>query len=187
MCGAVVLDINETLMHNKYLDGGGYTEPCARPHLKEFIAELRRMDVHLALWCGAFTATRLKELMEFILPAAGLKKGDLVFSFPVLPSCTTRESYDRNKGKKIVIKPVSLVRQILRGSYEHIILFDNDIEKSLGLRQKPGSRWSNGPDEHVEITPFHTKNFTTDSELHPTNGDGARRLFDQINKLKQKL
>ena len=88
-------------MHNEYIEGGGYGPPVARPHLKEFIAKLLEMGVHLALWCGAFTAKRLKTLTEFILPAAGLKKTDLVFIFPVLPSCTTRKSYDKKKVRRL--------------------------------------------------------------------------------------
>lgn len=159
----------------------------ARPHLREFIVKLKSMGVHLTLWSGAFTAKRLHELTDFILPASGLKKKELIFNFPVLPSCITRKSYEYNKGKKIVLKPVSLVRQILMGAYTHIILFDNDIEKSLGFRQKPGSRWSNGPKEHVEMSSFHSKNVTTDNELHPTDGDGARGLFDLVHELQQKL
>ena len=170
-------------MHNEYLEGGGYSPPVARPHLKSFIAKLKEMGVHLALWCGAFTAKRLKELTEFILPAAGLTKKELVFTFPALPSCNTR---GKKKGKKIVLKPVSLVRQILMNAYTDIILFDNDIEKSLGFSQKPGSRWSNGPNEHVEVLPFHTKNVDTDNELHITDGVGARKLFTCIRNFQQK-
>ena len=189
---AVILDINETLMHNEYLVGGGYAQPVARPHLKPFIQELKNMGVHLALWSGAFSAKRLKSLTDFILPASGLKKKDLVFNFPVLPSCTTRKSYDHthNKGKigkKIVLKPVSLVRQIFMGSYQHIILFDNDIEKSLGFSQKPGSRWSNEPGEHIEVTPFHSKNVMTDNELHVKDGVGANKLFKRIRELQSKI
>ena len=170
-------------MHNEYIEGAGYGPPVARPHLKAFIAKLLEMGVHLALWCGAFTAKRLQVLTEFILPAAGLKKKDLVFIFPVLPSCTTRKSYGKKKGKKIVLKPVSLVRQILMNDYTDVIVFDDGIEKSLGFSQKPGSRWSNGPSEHVEVLPFHTKNVDTDNELHITDGDGARKLFTSIRNL----
>lgn len=143
------------------------------------------MGVHFGVWTGAFTAKRLKELLDFFLSAAGLKKKDLVFAFPVLPSCTTRKSYANKKEKKIVIKPVSLVKQVLCGAYKHVVLFDNNIEKSLGLGQKIGSRWSNGPNEHVEVLPFHTKNFHTDNELDISKGEGARKLFDCV-RLHQK-
>ena len=89
--------------------------------------------------------------------------------------------------EKIVLKSISLVRQILMNAYKHIILFDNNIEKSLGFGQKPGSRWSNGPHEHVEVKPFHTKNFSTDNELHVTEGEGAKRLFTLVRKLQQQM
>ena len=183
----MILDINETLMHNEYLVGGGYTQPVARPHLKSFIAKLKRMGVHLALWSGARSAKRLKTLTDFILPAAGLKKKDLVFNFPVLPTCTTRKSYEHNTGKKIVLKPVSLVRQIFMGAYQHIVLFDNNVEKSLGFSQKPGSRWSNGPGEHIEVSPFHSKNVMNDNELHVSDGVGATKLFTCIRELQSKI
>ena len=169
-------------MHNEYIEGGGYTKPCARPNAKSFIAKLRDMGAHLAIWCGAFTAKRLNELLDFVLPEVGLKKKDFVFIFPALPECTTTKSYAHKKNKKIVLKPVCLVRQVLMNAYKHIILFDNNIEKSLGFSQKPGSRWSNGPGEHIEVTPFHTKNVDTDNELHITEGEGARKLFDCIRQ-----
>ena len=183
----VILDINETLMHNEYLGDGKYTTPCVRPHLKSFISYLKGMGVHLAFWCGAFTAKRMNELVDFILPETGLKKKELVFIFPVLPSCTTRKTYSQNKNKKIVLKPISLVRQILMNSYKHIILFDNNIEKSLGFGQKPGSRWSNDPHEHVEVKSFHTRDFSTDDELHVSEGEGAKRLFSLISELQQQM
>ena len=186
MYNVVILDINETLMHNEYLVGGGYSQPVARPHLKSFITELKTMGVHLGLWSGAFSAKRLKTLTDFILPASGLKKNDLVLNFPVLPSCTTRKSYGHNKGKKIVLKPVSLVRQIFMGAYQDIILFDNDIEKSLGFSQKPGSRWSNEPGEHIEVIPFHSKNVLTDNELNVRDGVGANKLFTRIRELQNR-
>lgn len=140
------------------------------------------MGAHLAIWCGAFTSKRLKELLDFILPVLGLKKNDFVFIFPALPTCITRKSYADVKSKKIVLKPVSLVRQMLMGAYKHIILFDNNIEKSLGFSQKEGSRWSNGPGEHIEVVPFHSKNIDTDNELDIIEGESARRLFDCIHQ-----
>ena len=74
---AVILDVNETLMHNEHLGDGNYSSPCARPNLKSFISRIKGMGVRLTFWCGAFTTKRMNELVDFILPKTGLKKKDL--------------------------------------------------------------------------------------------------------------
>ena len=72
-------------------------------------------------------------------------------------------------------------------AYKHIILFDNNIEKSLGFGQKPGFRWSNEPHEHVEVKSFHSRDLDIDNELHVDKGEGASKLFSLIHELQQSM
>ena len=77
MC-TVVLDLNECVLHNEWIAGVGHAAMRARPNLKPFVNHLRSVGVHFGVWTGAFTAKRLKELLDFFLSAAGMKKKDLV-------------------------------------------------------------------------------------------------------------
>ena len=86
-----------------------------------------------------------------------------------------------------------MAKQVLLGAYQHALLIDNNVEKSLGFSQQyvegvpvanKGSRFRNLDEEHIELKTFTgDKN---DNELDPENGEGGRLIFQRIRELQQK-
>ena len=158
-----------------------------RPHLVEFIGKLKTLNIDLALWTGATTVQRKKELLTY-LECTDLYEEDFVLCWGEMPGCRINKFYIDRPTKMIVIKPVCFMKQVLCGAYKHALLFDNDLEKSLGFSQhyedgvpvsKRYSRLKNTDEEHIEISSFNGD--PSDNELHPTEGSGAMKLFRHIH------
>jgi len=63
--------------------------------------------------------------------------------------------------KKIVyVKPLQLVRMLLP-AYSHVLLVDNDLEKSKGVGPASRRGWVNAPQEHMEVPAFRGEMWTT--------------------------
>ena len=188
----LVLDINETLLFNEW-SNGKYTDLKFRPLLSKFLPWLKTLGVHIGLWTGSPSQTRQRYLAELLEPH-GLTKDDLIMSWGAWNVCTTTKYYQHKPGKRIVVKPMSLLKQTLQGQYEHALLVDNDLEKSLGTSQRyvdgvpvanANSKFMNDDEEHLELRPYDGKD-DDDDELDPVLGDGARRLFNRIRSLQMK-
>ena len=139
-----------------------------------------------------YTVLNLAMLCTLLAPF-GLTQEKLVVSWGAWTVCTTSKCYLHTPGKKIVVKPMSLVKQTLQGAYDHALLVDNDLEKSLGFSQtyvdgipvaRPHSKFMNSPEEHYEITIYNGDE--NDNELDPVEGGGSRGLFKRIRELQIK-
>ena len=147
--------------------------------------------VDIALWTGARTEERNGVLLDH-LNKLDLFEEDIVLQWGEIPCCRTNKYYFDNPNKMIVIKPVTLMKQVLCGAYKHLLLVDNNVEKSLGFSQqyidgvpvaKKNSRLQNLDEEHYEIKSFRGEE--TDTELNPISGVGALGLWKRIKELQQ--
>ena len=102
----------------------------------------------------------------------------------IILGCKTRKTFPDNPGKSIVIKPLSLVRSMLP-QYKNIVLFDNNIEKSLGFTQKAGCRLSNSPEEYIIVKSF--RGDSDDIELKYGVGEGCTKLFEYIDNYRNQI
>ena len=199
----VVLDINETLLYRKYLPSTrGYTTPVVRPYVTDFIHRLldllrREGIIHLAVWCGAWTHTRENKLLSLLEEHFGLvtksygrgssrSEKNVDLHLRSLPGCKTRNTFKNNPGKFIVIKPIKYLKTLCP-HYEHVVLFDNNIEKCLGFSQKPDCRLANKPNEYIIVKSF--RGDLRDNELQYGVGTGCLRLFmhKYIDEFKNKF
>ena len=78
--------------------------------------------------------------------------------------------------------------------YEHALLVDNDLEKSLGFSQSyvhgvpvasPDSKFMNSDEEHFECKTYDGTG-SVDNELDPVAGAGATELLRKIRSLQMK-
>ena len=180
------------VLYNEWVKGCEYRNLSFRPHLSKFITALLDLGVHIALWTGSPSTTRQKYLSGLLEPF-GLTKDKLVVSWGAWTVCTTSKYYLNKPEKKIVVKPMLLLKQALQDAYDHALLVDNDLEKSLGFSQsydnkvpvsRPHSKFMNSEEEHYEIKMYDgDKN---DNESDPLEGVGARGLFKRIRELQVK-
>ena len=195
----VVLDINETLLWCKYLVSiRAHAEPIWRPSVDDFVRRL--LDyvdqgvIDLGVWCGAWTHKRESELLKHLQDKLGLiskttGRGstkivkNLAMHCRSLPGCKTRHFFKDNPGKSIVIKPVSMIKMMLP-QYDDVVLFDNNIEKMLGMSQKKNCRLSNSDDEYIIVKSF--RGDPTDKELEYGVGEGCTKLFKFIESYKSR-
>ena len=193
------LDVNETLLYNEFRPvrpgstRGEYTKVVFRPCLLAFLEHIKRLpNVDIALWTGARTEERNRVLLGH-LNQFDLYDEDIVLHWGEMPVCRTNKYYLENPNKMIVIKPVALMKQVLCGAYKHLLLVDNNVEKSLGFSQKyidgvpvgnKHSRLRNLEEEHYEIKSFRGEE--TDTELNPVTGVGALGLWKRIRDLQHK-
>jgi len=84
--------------------------------------------------------------------------------------------------KKIVyVKPLQLVRMLLP-AYPHILLVDNDLEKSKGVGPASRRRWANAPQEHMEVPAFRGE--MVDNCLHSNGGASWMGLLHRLDQLR---
>jgi len=195
----LILDVNETLLWNEFRPvrpgstRGEYTKVVFRPFLLEFLQHIKNyVGVDIMLWTGARTEEHSRVLLGH-LNKFDLYDEDLVLQWGEMPVCRTNKYYSDNPNKMIVIKPVVLVKQVLCEAYKHVLLVDNNIEKSLGFSQRyvngvpvanKHSRLRNLEEEHYELKSFRGED--TDTELNPITGVGALGLWKRIKDLQTK-
>jgi hypothetical protein len=84
--------------------------------------------------------------------------------------------------KPVYVKPVQVIRTTLP-QFAHILLVDNDLEKSLGLGNP--RTMANADDEHLEISPYRGEE--GDVDLEPGKGAGALAIMEKVASIRSSL
>ena len=180
----LLLDANETLLYRKYdPETQTYSAATLRPYLSEFVTWLKGLArVDLGVWMGVYSQNECDTVMELLKPAGLTKKlcrKRVFFAFAQFKQRGKNRCF-KGTTKPIITKPVRMMKQIFP-TYSHVLLFDNDVEKSQGLDGK-GGKFANTASEHIEVTPFRGDT-QLDNELQPSVGAGAKALSNHLSEL----